>query len=344
MITNDNELRLTRERLQLAEAALDSLRRDLLPVNEVQYRLFSAAPIELIRSIRDEIDLYLGIAPDSELVISLEGNGVSLGQTLAGAVTHIIDAFRRGLRLVVGAVDANSRHTGEDQRDEWLDRVCDLPLAGVGPGSVRVFLDLPPLEGPFTAEDDQLLNDAITVLFDGLEWAGQGEDAPAPLEKLHRSARLAILGAVAQLLPPQSGPVERIVYQRRPGGPGKPQRRATLTRQSRQRVQGEMERLAADARFTEAEGVIRQVDLDAQTFVLRERPGDQPDLPCEYASVLADIVKGLLDCRVKVSGLLETSRMTQRSKLEAEAIEPLPREEEIGKKGSLTAPSLEPHG
>jgi hypothetical protein len=44
---------------------------------------------------------------------------------------------------------------------------------------------------------------------------------------------------------------------------------------------------------------------------------------------LAEVVKELLDCRVRVSGLLETSRMTGRSKLEAEAIEPLGGDVEI---------------
>jgi hypothetical protein len=90
-----------------------------------------------------------------------------------------------------------------------------------------------------------------------------------------------------------------------------------------------MERLAAGRKFTEAEGVIRQIDLDAQTFVLRERPEGQPDLPCEYPGALAETVKDLLGCRVKVSGLLETSRLTRRSTMEAEAIEPLASDERV---------------
>jgi pantothenate synthetase len=139
---------------------------------------------------------------------------------------------------------------------------------------------------------------------------------------------LSVLGVVARLFPPQTGPVERIDYRRRSEGLAKPRRRATLTRQARQRVHREMERLAADRKFTEAEGVIRQIDLDAQTFILRERPDNQADLPCEYPKTLAEMAKELLDCRVLVSGLLETSRLTHRSKMEAEAIEPLGGDEE----------------
>jgi hypothetical protein len=226
---------------------------------------------------------------------------------------------------VVGILHAEAKPDAP-RRAGWIERLCDLSLAGLGPGSVQVFLDLPAgSDGLFAEEDQRLLKDALSVLFDGLEWAAQPEQAiPATLERLPQPTQLAVLGVVARLLPPQTGPLERIGYRRRSDGPGRPSRRATLTRQSRQRIQTTMttmERLAADRKFTEAEGVIRQIDLDAQTFVLRERPDGQDDLPCEYSGELAETVKVLFDCRVKVSGLLETSRMTRRAKMEAEAIE-----------------------
>ena len=79
---------------------------------------------------------------------------------------------------------------------------------------------------------------------------------------------------------------------------------------------------------TEVEGVIRSVDLDAQTFVLRERPNNLPDLPCEYSRQIEEAVKEFLGRRVTVSGTLETSRLTGREKLEAETIEAAESDEE----------------
>jgi hypothetical protein len=90
-----------------------------------------------------------------------------------------------------------------------------------------------------------------------------------------------------------------------------------------------MERLVADRKFTEAKGMIREIDLDAQTFFLRERPDGQADLLCEYLDTLADTAKELLDCRVKVSWLMGTSRLTRRSRMEAEAIEPISGDEAV---------------
>jgi hypothetical protein len=329
VITNDNELRITRERLAQAESILDSCRRDFLPHNEVQYRLFAGSTIDLIQSMRADIDAYLGIGTDTDLAVSLQGEDVSLGSTSAGVITRTIDTFRRGLQTVVGVLHAEASPADAGKRAGWIERLCDLSLAGVGPGSVQVFLDLPTRgDGLFAEGDRKLLGDALSVLFDGLEWAARdGQAIPPTLERLPQPTRLAVLGVVARLMPPQTGPVERIGYRRRSDGPARPTRKATLTRQSRPRVQRAMEQLAADRRFTEAAGVIRQIDLDDQTFELRERPGGEDDLPCEYGDGLAEVVKELLDCRVKVSGLLKTSRMTRKSKLEAEAIEPLGDEE-----------------
>jgi hypothetical protein len=324
VIRTDAELEVVRQQLHLAEAALDACRRDFLPHNEVQYRLFAGSTIDLIQSLRADIDAYLGIGPDTDLAVSLEGQRVSLGNTSAAIITRTIDTFRRCLQSVAGVLHTEEPLDSGGRRPGWIERLCDLSLVGLGPGSVQAYLDLPPDMGLYAEADRQFLNDVLTTLFDSLEWAAR-EDAPVPqsLERLPSSAQLSVLGVVARLLPPQTGPVERIGYRRRAEGPAKPPRRATLTRHSRQRVHREMERLAADRRFTESVGVIRQIDLDAQTFVLRERPDNQPDLPCDYPDALADTAKELLDCRVQVSGLLETSRLNRRSKMEVEAIEPL---------------------
>jgi len=59
---------------------------------------------------------------------------------------------------------------------------------------------------------------------------------------------------------------------------------------------------ATHTEFVELEGIIRSVDLDAQTFPLSERPDHKPDLPCEYGPELEDAVKESLDCRVMAAG------------------------------------------
>ncbi len=85
----------------------------------------------------------------------------------------------------------------------------------------------------------------------------------------------------------------------------------------------------ADRKLTEVEGVIRSVDLDTQTFVLRERPDNLPDLACEYSRQIEGTVKEWLGGRVSVSGTLETSRLTGKEKMEAATVAPTASAEEM---------------
>ena len=174
MITNDDQLRTTRETLILAESALGCLRRKVLPVNGMQYRLFSGSTIDLIQSIRGEIEDYLGIPAEAYITISLEGEDVYLGQISAGLITRIIDAVCRGVQSVVGVLHAEIDPDVSTSRTDWIEQVCDLSLAGMGTRGVRLFLELPTRIGGFFPDDQwRLLKDGIDVLFDGLEWAAQ---------------------------------------------------------------------------------------------------------------------------------------------------------------------------
>jgi hypothetical protein len=68
MITNDAQLAVVRGQLAHVEAALDSIRRDVKPKNEKMYDLMAESYIEMLQSLRSEIDAYLGtVAPPEKL-------------------------------------------------------------------------------------------------------------------------------------------------------------------------------------------------------------------------------------------------------------------------------------
>jgi hypothetical protein len=81
--------------------------------------------------------------------------------------------------------------------------------------------------------------------------------------------------------------------------------------------------LGISAQYQEISGVIGSVDLQAQTFVLRERADGEPDLPCEYSAELAEAVKEHLGNRVHACGRLEVSQKTQKSKLSVDNLVPI---------------------
>lgn len=318
----DDFLRHTRETLALAETILQRFRGEWLPGDPESYRFYAGTTVDLVRSIRAEIDTYLGVGTETDLVVSIEGEVVFFGMTSAALIEHAIDALRRGLRTLIGILRPAANDNGD--RVSLADRLSDLELVSLGPRHVQVYLDLPTYDGShFSKEERRLRDDALALLFDALEWAAdEGRPTPPSLEQLPRPTQLAVLGVVARLLPPQTGIVERIGY-RRAAGSERPARAALLTRRTQQRLHDALQRLASGREAAVAEGVIRQIDLDAQTFVLRGRAEGLDDLPCEYGGELAETVKGLLGCRVRVGGLLGVSRLTGKSRLEAEAVAPV---------------------
>jgi hypothetical protein len=78
MIRNDAQLALTRERLQQAERILEATKQDF-GHNPVQYRLFSAGIIDIIDSMRADIDAYLGVAPARDSVPQPSDHEVASG-------------------------------------------------------------------------------------------------------------------------------------------------------------------------------------------------------------------------------------------------------------------------
>ena len=327
MITNEKQLQVVREQLATAEAALDSLRREVLFQNPEMYEVMSESYIDMILSLRGEIDAYLGIEaiPETaDLVISLEGQRVGLGHTSAALVTRFIDTFRRGLQSAVEIIESIDRPDAAHRRARWIENICDLPFVGVVPGSVKILLGEPEFQGLFSQEEMQSFSKAVDLVFEGLTWADTyNVDSPDhPFANLSKETRQSLLGLISRLLPPRSGDVERVAFRRKasPESVGK-STTATLTRSSRERIRAALEEMATDAEYAELEGVIRSVDLDTQTFVLRERPDNQPDLPCEYGSELEDAVKEFLDSRVLVAGSLQTSQKTKKARMSADTIE-----------------------
>lgn len=70
----------------------------------------------------------------------------------------------------------------------------------------------------------------------------------------------------------------------------------------------------------QAEGVLR-AHPEPQTFVLAERPGGLPDLLCECAESLEAEVSERFGRRARVGGILATSRVTGRQRMEVEWFE-----------------------
>lgn len=325
MIRDDEQFNVVREQLVRAESALAALRRDVLPMNEKMYRVMSESYVETIIELRGQVDSYLGIErlpENATLVISLEGDRVGLGQTSAAAVTRFIDTFRRGIQSAVEIVEAATKPRTGRRRERWIENICDLPVVGLAPGSVKVMLGEPEDQSRFSPENRESLQHALDLVFHGLAWADVEDDSSdATFEQFDIETRQAILALVTQLLPPRTGDISRVRFQRLADqGLDRTTKSATLSRNSRRRIRQALEDMVPDSEFREISGLIRKLDLDDRSFTLRDRSDDGPDLRCEYGPELEDAVKEFLGSLVTVTGSLEVNRK-QKEKLLADSIE-----------------------
>lgn len=323
MSNSHEELELTREQLERAERALEALRHEVLPQNPARFRLMAESYVEQIRSLRAQIDAYLGIdlllEEQTSIAIGLEGARVHLGETAVGVLTRTLDTFRRGLQAIVEHTAGTFQQSkAGGRRKKWIEQLCDPPLIAVAPGSVRLILGEPDTGTLFSEEDLELYRRNLKLLFAGLAWAA-GEQSGDEIDD--PELRRSVLSIVRKLVPPRTGPVEAVSFRSRSAGFPKAVR---LHDAARIRLDRELARLSESEEYTEVRGTIREVDLDARSFILRDRCESCPELPCEYDEPLEPEVKAFLDEPVIVTGLLRRSGKNSRQVMEVESIEPDP--------------------
>jgi hypothetical protein len=63
MITNDVELEVVRSQVARLDAAIEDLRRNVLPKSEQMFNLFAEAPLDMRQKLQADIDAYLRAKP-----------------------------------------------------------------------------------------------------------------------------------------------------------------------------------------------------------------------------------------------------------------------------------------
>jgi hypothetical protein len=326
MIKNDQQLTIVQQQIERAQNALRSLRREVRPLNESRFALMAESYVDTINELRRDVDAYLGVAEigkgRAEFVLGLEGEGIQLGESPGSLVSKWIDTFRRSLQSIVEAANSSKpRDAGRPKR--WVEKLCDLPLIGIAPGSVEIRLGEPTTmgEGLLASEEQEFYDEVTSLLRHGLAIASGVDE----LEEIPTSIRDQVLIAVRKLAPSKRSAINSVRYGGRAlGGPVE----YRLNYDSIHRI----DRLVREdddlERITSAIGIIREVDLDQNRFQLRSRPLGEPDLHCQYSESEENDVKEFLDQRVVVRGEIQSSTPTARLVLMVDSIEAVGDEEQ----------------
>jgi len=304
MIQNDEQLNQTRVAIAHLEAAVASLKREVLPLNPARFAIMAEPAVDQIRDLRSQVEEYVGITSavtqEAEVWLRIAGPEIEIGDAPTSVVTSMLDILRRGVQSVAeflqrGAVGARPTAT--------LKEACDLRIVGWMPGSVQVGLRLPeiPSEEPGVASASEQAREALGLYLEAVSWVGS-EDDPAELERAipDPAKRRLLLNQISQIVPRPRGAAEIVELSGRRLARGPVQ----LQRVSRHRVRTALLQTIREELVT-ARGLLREIDLDERSFHIRNPDAPGNDTRCEIptdADDLLAIAKEALDHPVEVSG------------------------------------------
>ncbi|MCI0418238.1 MAG: hypothetical protein L0312_03275, partial [Acidobacteria bacterium] len=284
------------------------------------FALLAEGPLHEIRRIQSEIEVYTGadIAQQEQapLWLRLAGRRARWGETPASVLTAFLDALRKGVQTIA-AYNATGRVAGRPPLD--LQRACDVELVAFQPGSLRVGMRLP--------EPEQLeifaqgywprAHEALKEFLVVADWASSASSLEELATRFHDiSKRRVVLRSLKPFVPRPQGGIDYLEL----SGAALPERRTIrLSQEAVQRISDAFE-TAISEREERFEGEIREMDLDRQTFRLRNVPVVN-EVPCRYGDDLAPTASVLLGKRVRVIGIRAVSADTAVGFLEVVDLE-----------------------
>ncbi len=296
MINSVQELDQAMGQLGRMYRVLAGLRARSLHGNPRQFAVLAEGPLDEIRQLREEIDAYAGVreaqANEVDVWMRLEGPRLSWPDVPVSIFAAFLDAFRKGVRTVAGFQTAGNT---KELTMSALRHLCDFRVAALEPGSLQVGLRIPEEEAPEPLEAHPV-RIAVKEYLEVAAWAGSEATTEALEERFGDPQRLRVLlGAVRQLAPPARSEVNSVELSGRAVGSGAPIR---LTRSSKKRIRTALVAVT-EVREETHEGVVREIDLDKRSFILRDGGSE---VSCTFGQELTESVKQALDCRVRVRG------------------------------------------
>jgi len=329
MITDDRQLRQTRQELERLEEDLISLQREVYPVNPDRFHLMAEAYIDHIIELRSQIDEYIGVKKYQDNLpgvwLRLIGPSIQLGSASASILTSTIENFRKSIRSITAILKGEMPYRkGGISKD--VETSCDLVIIGLATGSLRVGLGLPPERqiNLFDTQEEPVVK-AINTFMKVASWASDPDVLPELPDSISNlSSRDYILRQVMNMAPSTKLPVNIIEFSGTLVHFPKP---PLLTKVARSRLRDLIAK-ETGAENIEVVGKIREIDLDTMKFYLRERPNNEPQLHCHVSEELIDDAKAALGEQVKIAGTVKRDQTGKINLLRVKTFELYSNDEE----------------
>lgn len=207
----------------------------------------------------------------------LIGSGLSEGNVPSSVIAKAVGAPTAALKRLFESL-SGSQSSGRPE--ETFRKAYDLPALAFAYKSFEVTFGKPSeiqLSISHT-ESDSIYTDSAGKLVKGISWLRQSNT--------DQDLETSILEALKELMPPAHGQVEMAEISGQLVGQRKP---VQLTRNDRKKVTQALKgKLAIEQPALQTNGIVRELDKDNLSFILRSRPDNEPDLKCFFPEELYD--------------------------------------------------------
>jgi len=214
MIENEIQLKQARKALALLEDAVTDLRKRVGGKNPALFEALAAAPLEDIERIRQEIDVYTGLAQvqkkKAPLWLKLQGENIEYGKASAKILSDwlkkVVDSFRNVVTFLF-----TGRSAGIGTPPKEISALSEINVAAFAPGSLEIGFRLPEETQQELFDKRNFPEEALFGLLKAVTWL----DSEEPEEKLEEDfpepeERRVILNEAMNLVPSEDSPVSTV--------------------------------------------------------------------------------------------------------------------------------------
>lgn len=299
MIKSIEEKEFLEKRIKKLENILLDFKNKLLPDREEEYKNLSKVYVQKIIEMREEIEEYVGMSnvliKKNDINIHIKGPIIGYGSAPISIISGYLGNFRKSIQklyLIKYKKNCSSRIP------KWLSSLTDFGMEAYQPGSINLTLSIPERQISFYEESN--IESSLKLYFQILEWLNKDEDNDRFKDIDNKTLEKMIIAVMSTL--PDNKNINSIEYFGRSVGENK---KIYINYKSKENAKNRIKKLSKEEVSVEYIGLIREVDLDKLTFVLRniENNNDNNEVKCSFDNEFLEDIKNYLDSKVYVIGI-----------------------------------------
>lgn len=297
MINNLQEKIHAENRIRKLESIIASLKDELLPEREEQFKVMSKVYVKKIIELREEIEAYIGmdliLVERKDINIHIKGPTIDYGSAPISVISAYLENFRKTIQRIYGIVNDVDIKT---RVPSFISKLTDFRLVSYVPGSINFSLSFP--DRQLNMFDDISIDTSIEMYFDILKWISGDMESSKKIEMINEEKLEKLLINVLKTLPDDKN-ISSIEF-----FGGNIDKKIYINNRSKDVIINAIKRIESEEKLLKYKGCIRELDLDKLTFLLRNIDDSGiKQLKCQITEENIDDIKTYFDSDVIVTGV-----------------------------------------